>query len=703
MLPGEQSDPLGASQLQPLLPMSVDKATAGGASSSSAASSPPLSASDYRNLLHLSTSRIACFRFERPIPVSLPRERLIALVWSTKSSCVEASQAFALAHGFNGYEQLQGRSFSEFFPGNPTNRALIEHWSDNNFFVANYEVRVALPQGEEEFLSTSLYTIFESAAIRHIWVVTRDVSEFRRAVEALRDSESHYRNLVERPGLLLVRTGADGKHLYLTPAVADLLGYTLEDFNRIPSLFTRLLHPEDVAKHDVIYQARREKWTKPVEAEYRIHCRDGTYHWFLERQTPKLNKNGDIEYFDSVALDIQEHKQLESELLHAQKMETIGKLAGGIAHDFNNHLTAILGQISLSLNEIDPDHPCYGRLSAAEQAALRCAEMTAQLLAFGHKSDYLLKPLAVRQLLEDTNRLIRHIFPATIELKLTINPDAQAVIGNFVQLQQVLMNLAINSRDAMPRGGRLTIALDRLEITKRAGEKRFPNAAPGDYVLFVVTDTGEGIPASYLSRVFEPFFTTKRSGDGTGLGLSMVYSIVKSHGGQITIDSEEGVGTTVSFIIPSGEQPKAEEARAPSKALLAGHETVLVADDDEMVLTMASSALSAQGYRVLQASNGAEAIDLFRQHQNEVALVLVDQTMPRVAGREVAAEILRMNDRVSVVLTSGYGQPELDSNMLGLERLAFLGKPYPLTRLLTLIRQLLDARRSSGEVESSMH
>ncbi len=645
---------------------------------------------DYRTLVCQSTSRIALFEFTTDISVNFRADEILNRIFSNNSACLEANLTFASGVGQPSALDCLGKSFVSFFPPDQSNRELFSQWIEGNFFLSNYSHTTQDCEGRDVTLQVSIYPSFEDSFVRRFWYVARDITALRHAVDALQTAEQHYRTLVERPGLVLVRSKPDGTYLYLSPHVKDIIGYAPEDFEKTPGLFQRLLHPEDIAKHSIIYEARRTKSAKTVEVEYRVRKRDGNYHWFFERQTAKLDENGDVEYYDSIAFDIHERKILEAELVHAQRMETIGTLAGGIAHDFNNHLTAILGQLNLSLSEIAPDHPSYARLAAAEQAAMCCAEMTRHLLSLGRKSDTALRPLSPSQLVEDSARLLSHLLPSNIEVSMVCAPDLSAINANQAQLQQVIMNLVINGRDAMAGGGCISIAAKNLRLTEGLNSAPYPQAAAGDYVELSVTDCGEGIPPDHLAHIFEPFFTTKPVGKGTGLGLSMVYSIVASHGGAIHVVSERGIGTTFSFIIPALSPERQEFLAPPARELPRGQECILVADDDELVLSMVTTALCMSGYSVIQANDGAEALEQFIKHQDQIDLVLLDQTMPKRSGREVITDIQALNRDMRIIFTSGFGSTEAELLPRGSTHVTFIEKPYSLPDLLQKIRALLE-------------
>jgi len=645
---------------------------------------------DYKNLVKLSPSLVACFTFKDGISAKLPAKQILDKVWQDSSGCIEANPAFAKNYGFSNANEVRGIPFSKFFPRSKTNENLLTKWVKSEFYVNTEEVEFNSKTDGQKIHSISIYSIVHDSTLKRIWVVSRDITDIKRSVRELQNAERHYKAIVERPGFALIRSRPDGTYLYISPHVEDIHGYKAQEFFKNPGLFKKLIHPEDIEKHEPIYEARRLLNTKPVEVEYRIRLRDGTYHWFYERQTAKTNDSGDVEFYDSIAFSIQDRKQLEATLYHSQKMEVVGTFAGGIAHDLNNHLTAILGQLTMALSEMDSNNSCYGKLSAAKQAALGCADMTKNLLSFGRKSDCEVKPLNGHKLVEETVRLLKHLLPSTIEVRLKQGTDASIINGNFAQLQQVLMNLGVNARDAMPDGGTLTIENRCINLERDTKDPRYPKAPPGEYTEFKVSDSGKGIPKSHLPYLFEPFFTTKKNGSGSGLGLSMACSIMEAHNGFLSVESEEGAGSCFSFIIPASVCGITEPVYLNEETTPRGSECILVADDDSMVLSMIKNALRVHGYSVIEASNGEEALETFRKRQAEIHLVLIDQTMPKISGQEVCQQISKLSPETPLILTSGYGFDESE-DLLEKQSFSFIGKPYSLPDLFSLMRRHLDS------------
>lgn len=650
------------------------------------ANESPIAHNDYRTLVALSSSWIACFQFTTPLAVETPLPTALEAVWSPSLRCVELNEPFARGFGFDECRRARRLPFAQFFPNHRSVRRLLRQWVENNYFLIDRELKLG-----DCALRTSLIGIFDGPYVQKLWIVMTDVSGTMRAMRELRSAERHYRTMVERPGLVLVRTRPNGQYLYISPHVEDVVGYSREAFRRNPSLFRQLLHPDDVAVHEAIYEARRQRSSSVVEVEYRVRRKDGTYRWFFERQIPKLDAKGRVEYYDSIAFEIHNRKLLEEELSHARRMELIGSFAGSIAHDFNNHLTAILGQLSLTLDQLGQQHPAHQHVTAAEQAAQCCAEMARYLLEIGRRTEHEICSVALDAVVRETVTLLTRLLPSSIRLITELPPQLPPVTANAVQLQQVLVSLAINARDAMPEGGSLLVRAKRRLLTHVRELGKYSDAPEGRYVEVSVSDTGRGIPPERLRQVFEPFVSTKEGTMRNGLGLSMVYSIITAAGGFLNVQSIPGRGTTIRFILPEAAHPPRLPSGHPDLTRTQGNETVLVAEDDELVRSMVVSALEMQGYRVISAANGAEALTLFEQHQSDVAIVILDQTMPKLSGRQVAQAIRNRSASVPLVLTSGYSAPQDGSSERTLYD-AFVHKPYSLPSLYGLIRTLLDRR-----------
>ncbi|MFW6050474.1 MAG: ATP-binding protein [Myxococcota bacterium] len=386
-----------------------------------------------------------------------------------------------------------------------------------------------------------------------------------------------------------------------------------------------------------------------------------------------------------------EHERMVRRLQQSERLESIGLLAGGVAHDFNNLLLAILGNADIAALHLSEPDRVHESLLEIRRAGQRAADLTRQLLAFSRKQPTVKKPVSLNDLLASTSRMLERVLPEHIEVDFIPGHDLGVVLADEAQIEQLLLNLCINARDAMPEGGRLTIETQNVRIN---GEycRTHPWARPGRYVLLTVADTGSGIPEADLEHVFEPFFTTKGPGHGTGLGLATVYGITKKHGGMIHVYSEEGVGTTFKIYLPITEQEAVRVGSEVRPAPPRGHETILLAEDEEQVRTVAARILERAGYTVVAVANGQEAVEAFEADPERFDVVVLDVVMPVMDGRVARARIQQTRPEVPVLFSSGYAGTVLDG--VDLEGLGapVLHKPYDPDELLAAVRRALDTR-----------
>jgi len=384
---------------------------------------------------------------------------------------------------------------------------------------------------------------------------------------------------------------------------------------------------------------------------------------------------------------------LEEQQRQAQKMEAIGRLASGVAHDFNNLLTAILGSTDLLLEELAADHP--GRLEAEEtrRAALRAADLTRQLLAFSRQQVLAPQVLDINEVVTNVKKMLRRVIGEHVEVRSVQAPDLGAVRADPGQLEQVLLNLAVNARDAMPRGGRVTIETANADLDETYAAQHAA-VAPGRYVMFAVSDTGTGMDAATQTRLFEPFFTTKAKGKGTGLGLATVYGIVKQSGGYIWVYSEPGQGTSMKVYLPRVDAPiEPITPPPPPSGSLRGSETILIVEDQEEVRNLTRRLLEARGYRVLVAASGAEALEVAAPSTERIDLLVTDVIMPRMSGREVALLLGPAQPHMKVLFVSGYPDESIVHHGVLDPGVAFLQKPFTAQTLAQKVRAVLDAPR----------
>ena len=417
--------------------------------------------------------------------------------------------------------------------------------------------------------------------------------------------------------------------------------------------------------------------------------------------TPLRDNDGRITHFISNDRDITDRRRMENQLQQGQKMDAIGKLAGGVAHDFNNLLMVISSYAELMLDSLAPQHPLRRNVDEIQKASRRAADLTRQLLAFGRKQMQTLQLLDLNLIIEDINKMLPRLIGEDIELVFVPGKKLGKVKADPVQIEQVLMNLVANARDAMPKGGKLVIETASLRLDEPYVQAH-SIVPPGEYVLLTVTDSGTGIAPEHLLHIFEPFYTTKEEGKGTGLGLATVYGIVKQNSGFIWVYSEPGLGTTFKIYLPRVRQAKlAPQPTVPSEGSPRGCETLLLAEDEEAVRRSAREFLSLQGYVVLEAANGAEALALARTYHGRIHLMITDVVMPQMGGARLAAELAPARPDMRVLFVSGYAEATFQRHGEIDVTTHFLQKPFSLKAMARKIREVLDVDKASSTAGSS--
>jgi two-component system, cell cycle sensor histidine kinase and response regulator CckA len=480
---------------------------------------------------------------------------------------------------------------------------------------------------------------------------------------------------------MLVVVNADGRFKRANPAFGETLGYVVDELIATP--FIDLVHPDDRVRTVEAFESALGG--KPItDFENRYRRKDGAYRVFSWRATSDpITGDG-----YAVARDITDHRTTEAQLRQSQKMEAVGQLAGGIAHDFNNLLLAILANAELAMASETESPETLENLQDIETAGRRAADLTRQLLAFSRRQP--LRPVAVdlNQLIRSLMKMLRRLLPENIGVELIPGHDLTLVSADASQLQQVIVNLCVNARDAMARGGRLTIQTENVVIDGRYCESH-PWARPGRYVRLSVTDTGVGMTPEVRERAFEPFFTTKGLDQGTGLGLSTVYGIVQQHGGLIHIRSELGQGATFEIYLSADSRLVPDAGEKIGTAAPGGRETILLAEDEELVRRAVVQMLQRAGYRVITASNGLEAIRLLRELSQPVHLALLDVVMPELGGPEAWEQIRSLRPGLRVLFASGYADSRYLSRLP--PDAEVVQKPFRVEELLGRIRRKLDA------------
>jgi len=533
---------------------------------------------------------------------------------------------------------------------------------------------------------------------RYVLGISEDITARKAAEDGRRESEERYRRIIESITNYIVTAQIERGAVASVshgPGSVAVTGYSPEELNADPGLWDGLVVNED---RELVQENTRRilAGMRVAPVEHRLRRKDGAVRWVRQTLVPRFNEAGGVNAYDGLIQDVTEQRTLQNQLLQAQKMEGIGRLAGGVAHDFNNLLTAILGYIEMCKldlpPELPPDHPARQDLMEVAGAGERAANLTRQLLTFASRQVVAPVRLDLNSLVTDSIKMLQRLLGDDIEIETTLADDLRTVVADPGEIEQLLVNLSINSRDAMPGGGYLLIETANESIDAETAARQ-PGAMQGPHVLLSVADTGEGMSDEVRSHIFEPFYTTKPLGKGTGLGLATSHGIVKQLSGHIEVYSEPGRGTIFRIHLPSQDQPADPRPVATAaQPVSTGTETVLVVEDEPRVRRLAVLGLRARGYTVLEAGDGAEAIRVARQVGDTIDLVVSDVMMPGISGLLLVGELSKIVPRARALLMSGHADPGFLDNRPDLLH-AFLPKPYTPERLARKVREVLDANR----------
>jgi two-component system cell cycle sensor histidine kinase/response regulator CckA len=517
-----------------------------------------------------------------------------------------------------------------------------------------------------------------------------DISKRKRAEEALHLSEERFREIAENIREVFWLTDpAKGEIAYVSPAYESIWGRPTSSLYASPRQWMEAIHPDD--RDRIVHASVTKQRTGDYDEEYRIVRPDGRIRWIRDRGFPVRDTEGAIIRIAGVAEDITERRELEAELRQAQKMESIGLLAGGVAHDFNNVLTVIMGSTEALAETMPANTEAAAALDEIRTATSRAASLTRQLLAFSRKDVIAPRVIDFNALVSDTERMLRRLLGEDIELTASLDTSIGRVRVDPGQWNQVLVNLAVNARDAMTGCGRLAITTRDVRIGAEAADPL--RIQPGRYAEVSISDTGSGMPDHIMARIFDPFFTTKGVGHGTGLGLAVVYGIVRQAGGHIDVRSTEHVGTTFTILIPTSDatvEPASDRQAAAAGASETGTETILLVEDEDGLRRMAARALTKHGYTVLQASSGPDALRLLEAHDDRIDLLVTDVVMPSMDGRELADKVRQCRPSTRVLFTSGYTEEAVVHRGVEAASVAFLQKPYVPLVLARKVREVLQ-------------
>ncbi|MFO0551946.1 MAG: PAS domain S-box protein [Polyangiaceae bacterium] len=611
-----------------------------------------------------------------------------AIVIADPEGCIETfNPAFLKLTGYDA-EELRGARMSLFKSGLQTGDFYEELWRTVLAGeVWHGELVNRRKDGTEYFEEMTITPVRDDqGALSHFVAIKQDVSERRRTEAALRDNEEQYRLLVDSLNDVIFTAGHDARITFVNRAISSF-GHTAASLQGRSLL--ELIHPEDRAHCQTLLDAAGE----PPPSEIRVLDAKGQVHpaWLRLRARRPGDRSAGV---TGVITDLTARRTAEEQLRAAQKMEAIGRLAGGVAHDFNNLLSVILSYTELAVGDLHDGDPLRADLLEVVAAAHRAESLTRQLLAFSRKQ--LLKPEStdLHELLTGLAKMLRRLIGEDIDLALDTERTTGHATVDRSQMEQVIMNLVVNARDAMPDGGTVTISTADVHLDATGAHAL--ELTPGEYVELVVRDTGSGMSDDIRAHIFEPFFTTKGMGKGTGLGLSMVYGIVRQSGGAITVESEEGAGACFRIYLPcNGVVENTLPPRAPSTHARAGHEMVLVIDDESALRSVVQRVLVNAGYRVLVAGSAGEALFAAEQHGAEVRLILTDVVMPTMSGPDLAQRLKPLCPHAAVIFMSGYTDETIER--FGVLDAEFLRKPFDLRVLTERVRRALDTRGEREE------
>jgi two-component system cell cycle sensor histidine kinase/response regulator CckA len=599
------------------------------------------------------------------------------------------------AEAILGYarEELEGRAFDDFI--HPDFRQVIKERREARLrgepVPSRYEVKIVAMDGRERWIDLTA-TVIEFEGEPAILVTAFDITESKLAEEAVRQSEANYRSLVDNSPFGIYRATREGQFLAVNPALVQMLGYESEAELLRLNLDTDVYCDPAERQHYIEAHWSQDRFDG-VEAKWKK--KDGTSITVLLAGRPVRDPQGRAAFVEVMAEDVTEKRVLEQQLRQAQKMEAVGRLAGGIAHDFNNLLTVIGGHCEMLRKRLGPDHRLDRNAAEVQKAAERAAALTQQLLTFSRKQVVQPAVLDLNEVLAGMESMLRRLIGEQIELITTPAPGLGHVKADRGQIEQVILNLALNARDAMPKGGKLIIETSDEDLDE-VYARHHPGARPGSYIMLAVSDSGVGMDKDTQARIFEPFFTTKETGRGTGLGLATVYGIVKQSEGYIWAYSEPGQGSTFKVYLPRVEEAVEEtRPRVPVAASTRGTETILVVEDEEPLRKLVREFLEANGYRALEAGSGEEGLRLAERYEGPIHLLMTDMVMPGMSGQDLAKRLTASRPQTKVLYMSGYTDDAMVHQRGFHPGRLFLQKPFTLDTLARKLRDVLQAGEPS--------
>jgi two-component system cell cycle sensor histidine kinase/response regulator CckA len=607
---------------------------------------------------------------------------------------LECNEGFARILGYESSAEVVALDAHELYYRPGDREGLLARLRENKS-LTQQEVCFRRKNGGAAWILTNLNLVEseDQPGVDTIIGTILDITEEKRSREALRESEQRFTAFMRHlPGVAFMKNRL-GEYVFYNDAAQGLFHLDPDDFL---GKTDHQVWPVEYADRFVASDREVLRSKKLVETVEAVPHKHAVHHWLFYR-FPILDQSEEVQFIGGVGIDITERRQLEDQLRQSQKMEAIGRLAGGVAHDFNNLLTVISGYGHMMMRDLPADDALRGCVEEVLRASSRATSLTNQLLTFSRRQVIQPRFLDLNALVANMDRMLRRVIGEHIELETVLSPGLASVKADAGQLEQVIMNLAVNARDAMPEGGKLSIRTSNVEVRRQS--RVHADVRPGSYVRLTVADTGQGMDAEIMVHLFEPFYTSKETGKGTGLGLSTVYGIIKQSGGEIVVESEPGHGAIFNIYLP--RIPEATEV-APlageEREVRAGTETILLVEDEAGVRQLVRDMLHRLGYKTLQASGALEAIRVFNEHRGSIDLLLTDVIMPQMSGRELAERLKTARPSLKVLYISGYTDDMLAHHGVLESNVFLLAKPFAPDELAKKLREVLDeaASREAG-------
>jgi len=608
---------------------------------------------------------------------------------------LDCNEAYARIYGYASREEvLAGTSLARY--ANPSDRAERMAKLRQQRIFTNMETLQRRKDGSFIWVLHNLALMKDEQGNEFIEGTILDVTERKRAEAEILEWKNRYEAAVLASRQIIYDWDLNTNRVTFGANLETILGYSLEEIAGLSTRWRELIHPDDLERYTEEMDRVLAIGTEPVHIEYRVRKKNGPYFTIKDEGHFVRDESEKVGHLVGFLTDITEQRMLEEQLRQSQKMEAVGRLAGGLAHDFNNLLTVIKGYTRMVLDDPRRAERVRANVEHIDAAAERAASLTRHLLAFSRKQVLQPKVIDLNDLILNLDKMLRRLIGEDIVIGSVTARELGSVKADPGQIEQVIMNLVVNARDAMPNGGTLTLETANVDLDADYARDH-EGVRPGRYVMLAVSDTGSGMDPQTQSRIFEPFFTTKELGRGTGLGLSTVYGIVKQSGGHIWVYSELDRGTTFKIYFARVEDPAGNVQQVTRPAVPAqGHETILLVEDDQQVRELTHSILVARGYTVLVAENGPAAMKICEQQGKHLDLMLTDVVMPGISGREVASQISARWPKIKVLFMSGYTENSIVHHGVLDTGTSFLAKPFTPTALTDKVREVLDSNTATG-------